>query len=41
MTGVPLVHIDHLRITAVGEDGREIVIVPDVSLSITRARCWP
>ncbi|MFE8583665.1 ABC transporter ATP-binding protein [Sphingomonas sp. NCPPB 2930] len=36
MTGVPLARIDHLRITAVGEDGREIVIVPDVSLSITK-----
>ncbi|WP_267433164.1 ABC transporter ATP-binding protein [Sphingomonas sp. GM_Shp_1] len=36
MTGTPLVRIEHLRITATGEDGREIVIVPDISLSVAK-----
>ncbi len=30
----PLARIEHLRITAAGEDGREIVIVPDCTLSV-------
>lgn len=30
----PLARIDHLRITATGADGREIVIVPDATLSV-------
>ncbi|MFN3774464.1 ABC transporter ATP-binding protein [Sphingomonas parapaucimobilis] len=36
MTDAPLARIEHLRITASGEDGREIVIVPDVSLSVAK-----
>ena len=36
MTGAPLARIEHLRITATAEDGREIVIVPDVSLSVAK-----
>ncbi|WP_230769862.1 ABC transporter ATP-binding protein [Sphingomonas sp. Leaf4] len=30
----PLARIEHLRITATGDDGREIVIVPDATLSV-------